>query len=101
MTGVTISWLYQVQHAPQPDPAFGYHVTGKPLASVCQGSAALWALFGGIRFWRQQSAMARGKALVGGWEIMAIALLALLVSADDFHKVIQYKLHLGTGLLAG
>lgn len=86
MTGVTISWLYQVQHAPSPDPAFGYHVTGKPLASVCQGGAVLWALCGGMRFYRQQRAMAAGKALAGGFEIVVVAVLALLVGLSRFRS---------------
>lgn len=85
MTGVTISWLYQVQHAPSPDPAFGYHVTGKPLASVCQGGAALWSLCGGVRFWRQQRAMKSGKAVAGlGFELGLVALVSLLVGSMTF-----------------
>ena len=36
-------------------------------------------LLGACRFWRQQSALARGKVYVGGWEIILVGLVVLLV----------------------
>jgi hypothetical protein len=75
-----ISRLYRLQHAPHPDPTFGYFVLSKPIACIFHVSAACVALLGSMRFFRQQNAMAAGKVRAGGWEVMVIGVYVLLVS---------------------
>lgn len=79
MMGVLIAQLYRIQHAPSPNPMFGYYVLGKPIATIFQASALGMVLLGAVRFWRQQSAMARGKVHVRGWEILLITGYVALV----------------------
>ena len=79
MLGTVIAQLYRLQHAPDPSHVFGYYVLSKPLSVVFQASALAMVLLGGIRFWRQQSAMAIGKVHAGGWEIFTIAVGSFLV----------------------
>ena len=45
---------------------------GKILAVACEGFAIVVACSGAWRWWRQQSAILRGRAKVGGWEIHTI-----------------------------
>jgi hypothetical protein len=80
MIGVVIAQLYRLQHAPHPDPTFGYFVLSKPVACIFHVSAACVALLGSIRFFSQQNAMAAGKVRAGGWEVMVIGVYVLLVS---------------------
>ena len=80
MLGVIISQLFTLQKAISPDPHLGYFVTGKPLGAICQGAAMVTLMLGTFRWWRQQNAITRGKALAGGFELTLIGLLVLLVS---------------------
>ena len=82
MTGVTIAQLFRLQHSYHPDAEFGFFVTGKPLAACFIGAAIVVVGLGAIRFWRQQSAMSRGKVWAGGWEVKVIMVLAVLVSSS-------------------
>ncbi|EGP87391.1 uncharacterized protein MYCGRDRAFT_93582 [Zymoseptoria tritici IPO323] len=70
--GIIIAQFWRLQHAPNPNPVFGYFIVSVPLAAILQVAALCTALLGGIRFWRQQTAMARGKVWAGGWETMVI-----------------------------
>ena len=79
MMGIITAQLYRLEHSPEPSKVFGYYVLSKPLAAIFQTSALFMILLGGIRFWRQQSAMAIGKVYAGGWEINVIAIGMLLV----------------------
>ncbi|KAL0257498.1 hypothetical protein SLS55_008312 [Diplodia seriata] len=72
MTGVMIAQLMRLQHAPNPDPHYGYHALGKPLAAVFIIAAIAMVILGAFRFWRQQNAIVRGKVFAGGWEILTI-----------------------------
>ncbi|KAL8760583.1 MAG: hypothetical protein Q9184_003237 [Pyrenodesmia sp. 2 TL-2023] len=91
---VFVAQLFRLQHAPHPDPVFGFFVVGIPLSCICTGAAILVNLLGTYRFWRQQNAILRGKVLSGGWEMMAIlgvvlvtiTLLFVLVVAVDISK---------------
>ena len=67
--GVMIAQLYRLEHSQDPDPIFGYYVLSKPLAAIFYCAALCVVLLGCLRFWRQQSAMAVGKAHAGGFEI--------------------------------
>ncbi|EOD51906.1 hypothetical protein UCRNP2_1303 [Neofusicoccum parvum UCRNP2] len=84
MTGVVIAQLMRLQHAPNPDPTFGYHALGKPLAAVFIIAAIAMVLLGAFRFWRQQNAMVRGKVFAGGWEILTIMIGSLLLTTTVF-----------------
>jgi hypothetical protein len=83
MAGVLIAQLWRLQHHPNPDRVFGYYIVSVPLAAILQVAALCTALIGGIRFWRQQTAMARGKVHSGGWELMSIGCGAAAVSHAD------------------
>lgn len=80
MLGVIISQLFTLQKSTSPDPRIGYFVSGKPLGAICQAAALVTLLLGTFRWWRQQNAITRGKALAGGFELTLIGLLILLVS---------------------
>ena len=75
-----IAQLYRLQHRPHPSKVFGYFVLSKPLSMIFHGAALCVVLLGGIRFWRQQSAMARGRVHAGGWELITVGVGSFLVS---------------------
>ncbi|KAK7609954.1 hypothetical protein JOL62DRAFT_557257 [Phyllosticta paracitricarpa] len=79
MTGVILAQLFRLQHSLHPDAHLGFYVLGIPLASTFIGCAIAVALLGAFRFWRQQSAIIRGKVLAGGWEMLVIMIGSLLV----------------------
>ena len=82
MTGVVTAQLFRLQHAPKPDPHFGYFRLGIPIAAAFNAGAIVVVLLGAIRFWRQQHALVRGFVIAGGWEIYTImAGSVLLVGA--------------------
>jgi len=73
MLGIVVAQLFRLQHSPTPNPHFGFFVLGKPLAIICQGAAIYTTLIGVFRTWRSQNAIVRGKAISGGYEIVALA----------------------------
>lgn len=79
----------RLQHAPSPDPHFGFYVLGKPLAIICHGSALVTIALGAFKTWRTQNAIARGKALAGGFEILLVGAGIFVVSPGDI-KVPEY-----------
>lgn len=79
MLGVLIAQLFRLQHSLNTEPIFGFYGAGVPLATACNGAATLVVLIGACRFWRQQSALARGKVYAGGWEMVVIGLVILVV----------------------
>jgi uncharacterized membrane protein YidH (DUF202 family) len=81
MLGVIISQLFTLQKAIAPDPLLGYVAVGKPLGAICQCAAMFALLLGTHRWWRQQNAITRGKALAGGFELTLIGLVVLVVSS--------------------
>ena len=62
-----------------PNLQIGFFVIGVPLACICICTALMVTLLGAYRFWRQQSALARGKIHAGGWEVISIFVAAFLV----------------------
>ena len=90
MIGIFIAQFYRLQHGPDPHGTFGYYALGKPLSVIFQCAALLTALLGGWRFWRQQSAMARGKVHAGGWEILSLGAAVLVVSAHSVFFCIDF-----------
>ncbi|KAL1631367.1 hypothetical protein SLS54_000126 [Diplodia seriata] len=87
MTGVMIAQLMRLQHAPNPDPHYGYHALGKPLAAVFIIAAIAMVILGAFRFWRQQNAIVRGKVFAGGWEILTIMIGSTIVSARSAFSI--------------
>ncbi|KFY88139.1 hypothetical protein V500_06535 [Pseudogymnoascus sp. VKM F-4518 (FW-2643)] len=94
MLGVIISQLFTIQKSTSPDPHIGYFVTGKPLGAICQGAAMLTLMLGTFRWWRQQNAITRGKALAGGFELTVIGLVILLHA--DYKVTYQTLFHKAT-----
>jgi uncharacterized membrane protein YidH (DUF202 family) len=78
VTGVTIAQLFRL--AGSITPGQKPLAPGLPLAACFIISAMLVVLLGAVRFWRQQTAMARGKVWAGGFEILLIIALFVLVS---------------------
>ncbi|KAK7540788.1 uncharacterized protein J3D65DRAFT_253531 [Phyllosticta citribraziliensis] len=84
MTGVILAQLFRLQHSLHPDAHLGFYVLGIPLASTFIACAIAVALLGAFRFWRQQSAIVRGKVLAGGWEVLVIMVGSLLLTTGVF-----------------
>lgn len=82
MLGAVIAQLWRIQHSPTASPVFGYYVVSKPLAAILQIAALGFATLGTIRFFRQQSAMSRGKVHAGGWELHIIMVFMSLVGSN-------------------
>lgn len=78
MIGISVAYLFRIQHAPNPSPVFGFYKLGKPVSYILQGIAISTLLIGAFRTWRSQNAIVRGKAISGGFEIVAIALSTFL-----------------------
>ncbi len=74
--GVMLAQLSLLQ---QPDSGFGYSAVGKPAATVCLSGSLATTLLGAVRTWRFQRALVRGRALVGGMEMMLVGICYLLV----------------------
>ncbi|KAL5346231.1 hypothetical protein ACLOAV_008499 [Pseudogymnoascus australis] len=92
MLGVIISQLFTLQKTINPDPHIGYFITGKPLGAVCQGAAMVTLMLGTFRWWRQQNAITRGKALAGGFELTLIGLLILLLCLACFGILVAIEI---------
>lgn len=82
MLGVIIAQLFRLQHSLHPDAELGFFRVGIPLASVFIGMAIVVAVLGAVRFWKQQSAILRDKVWAGGWEIMVIIVLSVIVCVN-------------------
>ena len=80
MVGVIIAQLFRLQSSELPGGEIGYFVLGVPLAACFIGGSIVVVLLGYVRFWRQQTAMARGKVWAGGWEVLGILGTGILVS---------------------
>lgn len=79
MQGVVISQLFRLQHTENPNPTIGYFAMGIPLAVTMIAAGILVMLFGAYRTWRQQHAILRGRVHAGGWEVIAVGVVCLLV----------------------
>ncbi|KAL3458441.1 hypothetical protein BJX64DRAFT_223646 [Aspergillus heterothallicus] len=74
MQGVLIAQLFRLQAA-SSTKGLSYHEVGVPLSVTCHCAAILTAVFGALRFWKQQSAIALGTVYAGGWELNCIGFL--------------------------
>ncbi|KAF2736609.1 hypothetical protein EJ04DRAFT_489485 [Polyplosphaeria fusca] len=84
MSGVIIAQLFRLQHSISPSPSIGFFVLGIPLAATFIAFGALVLLFGAFRFWLQQNAMVRGKIYAGGWGILIIMGVSILICTATF-----------------
>ncbi|KAJ4345428.1 uncharacterized protein N0V89_011558 [Didymosphaeria variabile] len=95
MTGVITAQLFRLQHSVSPDPRIGYYVLGVPLAASFISLGMLVLMIGALRFWRQQSAMVRGKVYAGGWEIAVIMASSLAITAVTFAMLVWVDVNKG------
>ena len=80
MVGVIIAQLFRLQTTALPGGGFGYFVLAVPLAACFICGSIVVTVLGAIRFWKQQTAMARGTVWAGGWEVLGIMGTGILVS---------------------
>jgi uncharacterized membrane protein YidH (DUF202 family) len=88
--GVVIAQLFSLtqQQGASSNAASNPKVkTGLPLAVVFIVAAIVVMSLGAIRFWRQQTAMARNKVWAGGFEIYLIMFVAIGVSSSAFRRI--------------
>lgn len=83
MQGVLIAQLFRLQRSNQDQDRLRFYQVGIPLSVTCHCVAVVVALIGAYRFWRQQSAIARGKVHAGGWELNSVGILLFLVSRES------------------
>jgi len=95
MLSVAVSQLQIIQHSPTPSTTFGYYILGKPLAACLASLAIMTSLIGGLRWWRWQRTMLRGKAVSGGWEMAVAGLFgtALVVVIFSLGVAVDIKKH--------
>jgi len=79
MLGVIISQLMRLTHSDTPDPVFGFLVISIPFSAVCHIMALLITCVGCYRYLHWQAEMVRGKAISGGWELITMCILSMLV----------------------
>jgi hypothetical protein len=80
MTGVLTAQIFRLQRVANPDPHFGFYVIGRPLSILFMSMGIVVVLVGALRCWKLQNALVRGKAQAGGWEVLLIIGLSILVS---------------------
>lgn len=80
-TGVVIAQMSRIQQAVHParEHEIKYYVLGVPQAVTCQLLAMFIIFVGACRFFKHESAIKRGQAHVGGWEVLLTAGLILAV----------------------
>lgn len=84
MLATVVAQLHIINHAPNPDPKFGFYVIGKPLAIALVVAALMVNILGAARWWNWQRALLRGKALAGGWEMVTVGVLVCLLVVAAF-----------------
>jgi len=85
MQGVLIAQLFRLQRSPTSEDRLRFYEVGIPLSVTCHGVAVLVALIGAYRFWKQQSAISRGKIHAGGWELNSVGTLLFAVGGYARH----------------
>jgi uncharacterized membrane protein YidH (DUF202 family) len=82
MLGVITAQCMRLLKRTNPDQVLGFYVASIPLSAMCHCMALLTAVIGCARFLHWQSAMARGKAISAGVEIMTVFGLTFAVGLD-------------------
>ncbi|KAF3391077.1 hypothetical protein DPV78_011098 [Talaromyces pinophilus] len=85
--GVLVAQLFRLQSSSAgapggPTSGINFRSVGIPLSVAYQTCAILVSLLGAYRFWRQQNAIARGKVLSGGWELLGIGFMTFLAGVS-------------------
>jgi hypothetical protein len=80
MQGVLVAQLFRLQRPTAKAGHLSFYHVGIPLSVACHSVAVVVALIGAFRFWRQQSAISRGKVYAGGWELNLVGILLFMVS---------------------
>ncbi|KAJ5170767.1 uncharacterized protein N7500_003550 [Penicillium coprophilum] len=101
MQGVLVAQLFRLQRPLTEVDRLSFHEVGIPLSVACHGVAVIVALVGAIRFWRQQSAIARGKVYAGGWELNSVGVLifAVIVATLVLTVIILIQIDLSSSAL--
>jgi uncharacterized membrane protein YidH (DUF202 family) len=89
MMGVVTTQLFTLQASHVPNMNLSFFSLGEPLGCVCQGAALVNVLIGAYRFWYQQSAMVKGLATGGGYDLLFITLLVVSVSSNGVWRVFK------------
>ncbi|KAJ5761246.1 hypothetical protein N7520_008402 [Penicillium odoratum] len=79
MQGVVIAQLFRLQRSSSSEDRLKFYQVGIPLAVACHSVAVIVALIGAYRFWRQQTAISKGKVHAGGWELNSVGILLFAV----------------------
>ncbi|KAJ5143214.1 uncharacterized protein N7515_002001 [Penicillium bovifimosum] len=79
MQGVLVAQLFRLQAPKNKVNHLSFNEVGVPLSVACHCVAVVVALVGASRFWRQQSAISRGKVHAGGWELNLVGILLFMV----------------------
>lgn len=87
MQGVLIAQLFRLQQSTSPLDRLKFYEVGIPLSVACHCVAVLVAIIGAYRFWRQQSAISKGKVHAGGWELTWAGGLLFAVSSAFVNAV--------------
>lgn len=80
MQGVLIAQLFRLQQSSSALDRLQFFEVGIPLSVACHCVAVLVAAIGAYRFWRQQSAISKGKVHAGGWELVWVGGFLFAVS---------------------
>ncbi|KAJ5104240.1 hypothetical protein N7532_004769 [Penicillium argentinense] len=86
MQGVLVAQLFRLQRTGVKEDRLRFYQVGIPLSVTCHCVAIVVAVIGAYRFWRQQSAISRGKVHAGGWELNSVGILLFLVSRPSRHR---------------
>ncbi|CAI6279865.1 unnamed protein product [Periconia digitata] len=87
MAGVLTAQLFHLQRSVYPNPTMGFFVVGIPLSVTFIGFGMVVLLVGAYRFWLQQNAIVRGKIYAGGWDIVCLMVLSILICTAAFALV--------------
>ncbi|KAH7375241.1 hypothetical protein B0T11DRAFT_7369 [Plectosphaerella cucumerina] len=85
IVGTLVAQLFVLEEG---DSGFGYLAVGRPLASLCLVFSICTVVLGAFRAWRHQDAMIRGKALSGGFEIVSLGIICLVMVCVFFGLLI-------------
>ena len=80
--GVVIAQMSRIQRTVHPirEHEIKYYVLGVPQAAICQVIAIIVMAVAVFRFFKHERAIKRGKAHVGGWDLLFTGALIMLVS---------------------
>ena len=71
--------LFVLNHKANPNPSFGFHVLGKPLAATLVSLSLGLTLLGWWRWYNWQRNTMNGVCVVGGWELEGVLFVMMLV----------------------